>query len=105
MARNPHAAANWQRRQAQLRRDAAASPLVTYYVVPRAVFERYQAGPWVELASEADRLGCRIERRQARELKTIHVPDGYAAVYEGRPGEVWLAWQRWETATDANLDA
>jgi len=90
------ARATLRKRKQQDALDRAREPVLTYYVVPRALYERHVGGPWLELASAADAAGagCRIERCRKRDLG-LAVADGFAVVYEGAPGQIFIARQGW----------
>lgn len=94
---NPYAAANAAKRKAAEALDRVREPVFAYYVVTRELLERITSttGAWVDLASAADSAGCVIWRIQKRDLITHHVPEGSAAVYEGRAGAIFVARQNW----------
>jgi hypothetical protein len=94
---NPYAVMNAAKRKAAEARDRAREPVLAYYVVTRELLERITSttGAWVDLASAADVAGCVITRVQKREVGTLHVPEGSAAVYEGRAGAIFVARQNW----------
>lgn len=92
-AANPYAVKNAAKRKAQEARDRAREPVITYYVVPRDLIQRSRT--WLDLVSAADLHGHQIHRVQKRDAMNLLVPEGFAAVYEGAPGEVYLARQNW----------
>lgn len=93
---NPYALANWKRRQAEDRLRQASSPLRVFYIVPRALYEQFKDGPFVELASAADAAApaTRIVRAQAWETAKLDVGEGEIAVYEDG-GRTFVAKQGW----------
>lgn len=59
-------------------------------LVPRAFYAQVITGTWDEAAALADQ-----HQWERQESTGWMAPAGFAAVYEGRPGEVWLCSQGW----------
>lgn len=61
-----------------------------HITIPKDEFARVSRGSWHDLHTEAGRMGWKMEI-------TDHAPayGPTCTVYEGRPGEVWLASQEW----------
>ncbi len=61
-----------------------------HITVPRAAFDRIVSAGWAALETEARSAGWPMETTDR-----AMAPADHATVYEGRPGQVWLASQGW----------
>lgn len=78
-----------RQRRAQEAAERANEPVVHYCVAPRAVV--VHAATWDELVAGAK--GLHFVRR--RDADKIPLGPDEALVYEGAPGQVWVARQNW----------
>lgn len=84
---------NHRERKAAEERARAAEPVLTYYIVPRALVEA--ATSWGALMDAALRAGCVCHDVRKRDVETLAVPADHAVVYQGAPGIVFVAKQNW----------
>ena len=91
---NPHAYNAAIARNRRVALDRARQPVLTYYIVPRALLEKWteRRTPWLDIISEADATGCRNIRAQKEQMPDA--PAGYAVIYQLQGG-LGVGRQNW----------